>query len=115
MSPEPLLLVERDEPIAVVLLNRPKQLNALSDGLMEELVGTLTELDADPAIRCIVLGIERAFAAGADIEELSRTSAIELYYARRIERWDAIRALWTPLVAAVSVSASAALRAGDDV
>ena len=56
MSPEPLLLVERDEPIAVVLLNRPKQLNALSDGLMEELVGTLTELDADPAIRCIVLG-----------------------------------------------------------
>ena len=71
MSPEPLLLVERDEPIAVVLLNRPKQLNALSDGLMEELVGTLTELDADPAIRCIVLGIERAFAAGADIEELA--------------------------------------------
>ena len=103
MSSEQLLLVERDEPIAVVLLNRPKQLNALSDELMEELVGTLTELDADPTIRCIVLGgSERAFAAGADIEELSRTSAIELYYARRIERWDAIRALWTPLVAAVS-------------
>jgi enoyl-CoA hydratase len=103
VSPEQLLLVERDEPIAVVLLNRPKQLNALSDALMEELVGTLTELDADPAIRCIVLGgSERAFAAGADIEELSKSSAIELYYARRIERWDAIRGLWTPLVAAVS-------------
>ena len=45
---------------------------------------------------------ERAFAAGADIGELARSSAIELYYARRVERWDAIRNLWTPLVAAVS-------------
>src|SRR5206468_1286539 len=55
------------------------------------------------AVRCIVLGgNERAFAAGADIAELARSSAIELYYARRIERWDAIRNLWTPLVAAVS-------------
>jgi enoyl-CoA hydratase len=95
--------VERDEPIAVVLLNRPQQLNALSDELMEELVTTLHELDADDAIRCIVLGgNERVFAAGADIGELARASPIELYYARRVERWDAIRNLWTPLVAAVS-------------
>ena len=42
------------------------------------------------------------FAAGADIGELSSSSAIELYYQRRVERWDAIRSLWTPLVAAVS-------------
>jgi enoyl-CoA hydratase len=98
-----LIVVEREEPIATVLLNRPKQLNALSEALMEELVGALTELDRDAAIRCIVLGgSERAFAAGADVEELSRASAIELYYARRVERWDAIRDLWTPLVAAVS-------------
>src|SRR6059058_1327245 len=98
-----LVLVERDEAIAVVLLNRPQQLNALSDGLMDELVSTLHELDADEGVRCIVLGgSERAFAAGADIGELARSSAIELYYARRVERWDAIRNLWTPLVAAVS-------------
>src|SRR5205085_10672254 len=52
---------------------------------------------------CIVLGgNERAFAAGADIGELSRSSAIDLYYQRRVERWDTIRSLWTPLVAAVS-------------
>ena len=100
---EPLVVAEREEPVATVLLNRPKQLNALSDALMEELVGALAELDRDPAIRCIVLGgSERAFAAGADVEELSRASPIELYYARRVERWDAIRELWTPLVAAVS-------------
>ena len=98
-----LVEVARDDRIAVVLLNRPQQLNALSDELMEELVSTLQELDRDDEILAIVVGgNERAFAAGADIQELAQTSAIELYYQRRIERWDAIRALWTPLVAAVS-------------
>ena len=103
MSAEPLVLVERDDAVAVVLLNRPKQLNALSDELMEELVDRLQELDRDDGVRCIVLGgSERAFAAGADIGQLAEASAIELYYQRRVERWDAIRELWTPLVAAVS-------------
>jgi enoyl-CoA hydratase len=98
-----LVEVERDGAIAVVLLNRPEQLNALSDELMEELVSTLIELDRDKSVRAIVLGgSERAFAAGADIGELAQASAIDLYYQRRIERWDAIRALWTPLIAAVS-------------
>src|SRR3954468_9852838 len=70
---------------------------------MNELVAELQRLDADDGIRCIVLGgSERAFAAGADIGELARSPPIELYYARRVERWDAIRNLWTPLVAAVS-------------
>ena len=98
-----LVQVERDGAIAVVLLNRPEQLNALSDELMDKLVSALEELDRDGAVRAIVLGgSERAFAAGADIGELAEVSAIELYYQRRIERWDAIRGLWTPLVAAVS-------------
>ena len=98
-----LVQVEREGQIAVCLLNRPQQLNALSDELMDELIAALTELDGDEAVRCIVLGgSERAFAAGADIGELARSSPIELLYQRRIERWDAIRNLWTPLVAAVS-------------
>jgi enoyl-CoA hydratase len=98
-----LIVVEREPPIAVVLLNRPKQLNALSDELMDELVTALRQLDEDKEIRCVVLGgSERAFAAGADIGELAKASAVELYYARRVERWDAIRSLWTPLIAAVS-------------
>jgi len=98
-----LVLVERDGAIAIVLLNRPEALNALSDELMDELVSALGELDRDEAVRAIVLGgSERAFAAGADIGELAQISAVELYYQRRIERWDAIRGLWTPLVAAVS-------------
>ena len=100
---DPLVVVERDDAVAVVLLNRPKQLNALSDELMADLVERLVELDRDDGVRCIVLGgSERAFAAGADIGQLAEASAIGLYYQRRVERWDEIKALWTPLVAAVS-------------
>jgi enoyl-CoA hydratase len=103
VNEEALVLVERDDPIAVVTLNRPNQLNALSEPLMEELVARLQELDREPAVRCIVVaGSDRAFAAGADIGEMAEASAMEMLYARRVERWDAIRKLWTPLVAAVS-------------
>ena len=70
---------------------------------MDELVARLSELDADGDVRCIVLaGDERAFAAGADIAELAAATAVELYQAPRVARWDAIRKLSTPLVAAVS-------------
>jgi enoyl-CoA hydratase len=87
----------------VVLMNRPKQLNALSGELMGAVVGALQELDADPEIRAIVLGGgERAFAAGADITELAAGTAVSLYENRRIDEWDKIRGLRTPVVAAVS-------------
>ena len=76
------------------MLNRPQQLNALSGELMEELVAALQKLDEDEAVRCIVLGgNERAFAAG---------TPVSLYQSRRLDQWDAIRRLRTPLVAAVS-------------
>ena len=100
---EDLVVVERDGPIAVVLLNRPKQLNALSGELMAALAAALEDLDADPEIRAIVVGGgERAFAAGADIGELATGTPISLYEGRRLDRWDAIRDIRTPLVAAVS-------------
>ena len=97
------VLLEREEPIAVVRLNRPEQLNALSNQLMGELVGALENLDADDAVLCIVLaGDERAFAAGADISELRDTPTLDLYFGARLEKWDAIRKVRTPLIAAVS-------------
>jgi enoyl-CoA hydratase len=97
------VLIEREEPIAVARLNRPEQLNALSSELMRELVGALENLDADESIRCIVVaGDERAFAAGADISELRDTATIDLYFGARLDLWDAIRSIRTPLVAAVS-------------
>jgi enoyl-CoA hydratase len=70
---------------------------------MEELVTALQDLDADDAVRCIVVaGNERAFAAGADVGELQSGTPVSLYQERRIDRWDAIRGVRTPLVAAVS-------------
>jgi len=98
-----LVVVERDGGVGVVLMNRPEALNALSSELMDALVGALEELDREEEIRCIVLGgNERAFAAGADVGELAAATPIGLYENRRIDRWDAIRTLRTPLVAAVS-------------
>src|SRR5947209_8580990 len=98
-----LVVTERVGRVGVVLMNRPKQLNALSGELMGAVIGALQELDADPEIRAIVLGGgERAFAAGADITELAAGTSISLYENRRIEQWDRIRALRTPVVAAVS-------------
>jgi enoyl-CoA hydratase len=98
-----LIVTERDGRVGVVLMNRPKQLNALSGELMGAVTGALEELDADPEIRAIVLGGgERAFAAGADITELAAGTPISLYENRRIEQWDRIRDLRTPVVAAVS-------------
>ena len=97
------MLVEREERVGVVLMNRPKQLNALSGELMGAVVAALQELDADPEIRAIVLGgNERAFAAGADIAELAAGTPVSLYENRRIDQWDKIRDLRTPVVAAVS-------------
>jgi len=97
------VLVERDDRVGVVLMNRPKQLNALSGELMRAVVEALVQLDGDDEVRAIVLGGgERAFAAGADIGELAAGTPISLYESRRIDRWDAIRDLRTPVVAAVS-------------
>jgi enoyl-CoA hydratase len=97
------VLVDRDGRVGIVLMNRPKQLNALSGELMGAVVDALQELDRDPEIRAIVLGGgERAFAAGADIGELAAGTPISLYENRRIDEWDKIRDLRTPVVAAVS-------------
>ena len=98
-----VVLVERDSPIGIVILNRPEALNALNDEVMGLLVDALVELDDDDGIRCVVLGgSEKAFAAGADIGQMAEASAMDMYEARRIDRWDAIRRIRTPLVAAVS-------------
>jgi enoyl-CoA hydratase len=95
--------VEREGRVGIVLMNRPKQLNALSGELMGAVVDARQELDADPAVRAIVLGGgERAFAAGADIAELAAGTPVSLYENRRIDQWDKIRDLRTPVVAAVS-------------
>lgn len=100
---EPNVLVERDGRVGIVLMNRPKALNALSGELMSAVVESLEIFDAEGEIRAIVLGGgERAFAAGADIAELAAGTAIALSENGRLDLWDRIKRVRTPLVAAVS-------------
>ncbi len=101
--PEHIIVTKHDGYIATVQLNRPKVLNALNLGLMIELVEALEVLDGDPDVRCIVLhGDERAFAAGADITEMAEASPVDMLQRDQFTRWDRIRRVKTPIVAAVS-------------
>ncbi|MBP6852333.1 MAG: enoyl-CoA hydratase [Rhodoferax sp.] len=90
--------------VGVVTLNRPKQLNALNDQLMNELGDALKAFDADPAIGCMVLtGSEKAFAAGADIGAMATYTFSDVYKGDYITRnWEQIRSIRKPVIAAVS-------------
>jgi enoyl-CoA hydratase len=97
------ILVHREEPIAVVQINRPKQLNALNSRVMQEITDALSELDADAAIRCmIVTGDQRSFGAGADIKDMAEASAVEMLERNWIAYWDRIKKVNKPVIAAVS-------------
>ena len=95
--------VEADK-VGLITLNRPKQLNALNDALMNELGAALQAFDADEKIGCIILtGSEKAFAAGADIGAMAKYSFADAYKGDYITRnWEAIRAIRKPVIAAVS-------------
>ena len=96
------ILVERNEHIGIVTLNRPKELNALNFSLVSEVGDALEELDRDQTIRCIVItgAGERAFAAGADIKEMSDKSPIDMMVGG-FTAWERIRRIRTPMIAAV--------------
>ena len=89
--------------VALVTIDRPEALNALSFDLLDELADALERLDADPACGAIVLtgAGERAFAAGADIGELSIQTPASLVGEGRFDVWDRIAAIGLPIVAAV--------------
>jgi len=98
------VITTKEVPIATVQINRPAVRNALNDEVMDELVQALTALDDDDAIRCIVLtGDERAFAAGADIKETFVTATpVSMLKQDLTSKWEAIRRIRTPIIAAVS-------------
>lgn len=97
------ILTEQDGPLGIVTLHRPKVLNALSHELMEELVNALEEFDNEDEVRVIILtGSERAFAAGADISEMSEETTIGIMLKDQFSTWDRIRNIKKPIVAAVS-------------
>jgi enoyl-CoA hydratase len=97
------ILVHREEPIAILQIHRPQQLNALNSRMMEELTNALEELDNDPAIRCMIItGNERAFGAGADIKDMAEATPVEMLQRNWIGYWDRIKKVSKPVLAAVS-------------
>merc|ERR1711962_1838710 len=92
-----------DNRVGVVTLNRPKALNALCAGLMDELIKALNEMDNDPTIGAVVLtGSEKAFAAGADIKEMQHRDFASNYRENFLEWWSNITLIRKPIIAAVN-------------
>jgi enoyl-CoA hydratase/carnithine racemase len=98
------LILEQEEGFAIIRLNRPAALNALNSTMMDELSLVIPALDADPAIRAIILtGSERAFAAGADIKEMAAKTFPQAVAEDFITRnWEAVVRCRTPVIAAVA-------------
>jgi len=99
-----LITTRTEGHVGIVTLNRPKQLNALNDQLMNELGQALKGFDEDTDIGCmIVTGSEKAFAAGADIGAMAKYSFADVYVGDYITRnWETIRNVRKPVIAAVS-------------
>jgi enoyl-CoA hydratase len=99
-----LILTETRQRTGLITLNRPKQLNAINDQLMNELGAALKAFDADDAISCIIVtGNEKAFAAGADIGAMASYGFADVYKGDYLTRnWETIRSIRKPVIAAVA-------------
>ena len=104
MAYETIEVRTEGEKVGIITLNRPKQLNALNDQLMNELGEALKAFDADEKIGCMIItGSEKAFAAGADIGAMAKYSFADAYKGDYITRnWESIRSIRKPVIAAVS-------------
>ncbi len=98
------ILVETRGRVGLVRLNRPKQLNALNDALMNELGDALARFDADEGIGAMVVtGSDKAFAAGADIGAMKDWGYMDVYKGEYITRnWERIKAIRKPIIGAVA-------------
>jgi enoyl-CoA hydratase len=97
------ILVDTRDKVGVITLNRPKVLNALNALLVAELNEALDGFEADAGIGCIVVtGSEKAFAAGADIKEMSSMDYMDAYLGDFITSWERVSRVRKPIVAAVA-------------
>lgn len=100
---EMIIRTEVHDRAGLIRINRPEAMNALNGTVMEELAQALEAFDTDPAIGAMVVtGDERAFAAGADIKEMAEATSVEMLLSDRIGRWDRLRRIHKPVIAAVS-------------
>ena len=98
------ILVERDDRVGTITLNRPHALNALNTQVMNEVTSAAAEFDADPTIGAIILtgAGGKAFAAGADIKEMATLSFADVFAADFFAGWSKFAAVRTPTIAAVA-------------
>lgn len=97
------ILLERIDRVAVITLNRPKALNALNTQVMNDVTAAVGELDGDRSVGAIVItGSQKAFAAGADIKEMSAKSFEGIQAEGFFAQWDVLTRARTPIIAAVS-------------
>ncbi|KMK65774.1 enoyl-CoA hydratase [Puniceibacterium sp. IMCC21224] len=98
------IIVEVEDRVATVKLNRPDALNALNTQMLGELAAALRDLDANDKVRCIILtGSAKAFAAGADIKEMCEKSFVEMFLSDFFaSEHKAIGQIRKPIIAAVS-------------
>ena len=98
------LIIEHEEPVLIIRLNRPNALNALNSKLLEELSNALTDADENDSVRTIILtGSEKAFAAGADIKEMISKNFVDMFYNNFFSKdLDRIQATRKPIIAAVA-------------
>jgi enoyl-CoA hydratase len=103
MQYDNIILSSPADGVGAVQLNRPKVLNALNTKTMSEILHAMQAYDADPNIRCMILhGDERAFAAGADIREMSDATAVQMMVRNPFSAWEDMRGIKKPIIAAVS-------------
>ncbi|MDB5453740.1 MAG: enoyl-CoA hydratase, partial [Caulobacteraceae bacterium] len=98
------LIVETTDGVTLVRLNRPEALNALNSQMLVELTQVLDQAEADGAVRCLVItGSEKAFAAGADIKEMSSKTYAEMFTQNFFgAAADRVAAFRKPIIAAVA-------------
>lgn len=99
-----IIVTEQYQPgIALIQLNRPKELNALNPQLMQEVRDALQQCDKNESVKVIIItGNDQAFAAGADIKQMADKSAIDMQVMDQFSTWDQIRKTKKPIIAAVS-------------
>jgi enoyl-CoA hydratase len=97
------ILVERRDAVTLVTLNRPQALNALNSQVLAELIAAFAAYDSDEGQRCLILtGSEKAFAAGADIKEMSGQGFASMYASNFFAGWERVTATRKPWIAAVA-------------
>src|SRR3569833_478075 len=103
MSEFQTILLEQRGAVTLVTLNRPQALNALNSQVLADLIDAFAKYDADQSQHCLVLtGSDKAFAAGADIKEMSSQVFADMYSADFFAGWEKVTATRKPWIAAVA-------------